>query len=596
MVYGYRKGGKEAKAFALLMGSLAIWSFFTGFEVIFETQESINTAATFTYIGILTVPLALFLFSLLYSRSIQKINSGLIFLLAIEPFIMFIIIATNKFHGLFWTSHELVKLGSMVYSTNEFGPALYLNGVYSFILLFFSMVLLILFAIRRSRLYKLQSTLVIIGVSMPIALEVLTIFDINFLESFDLTVIAFAFTGLMFFLAINRFDLLEVGPVAKEMIMDRMKDPVVVLDLKGRIVDINPSGASLLNGESTKLVGKKISDLDNEFKVLFENLGGLRDGIHERKIKGPGGMLHFHVDKVTIVQKGMGPSHYIVILRDVSDQVRLEKQIRDHKDSLEIQVRQRTIELEKAANNLGKEIETRSFAEKKARNEFKRAELYLDLLGHDIGNINQVLFGWIQILKLKLKDNNSTQEELEVIETTIRRGISLVNDIKLMNRLEVERTEISPQKVIPVIGSSFEEAKRDLKLQDAIINLDIKNDKNPSVLADRELKRIFFNLFHNGLRAQESKKPVIEVRVDSDNLGGIVKITISDHGPGISDEHKGLLFQRRDRSGEKQFRGIGLMMVKLLVDRYNGRIEVKDRIIGKPEMGASFHILLPLVD
>lgn len=457
------------------------------------------------------------------------------------------------------------------------------------------MLLLILFAVKRSRLYRLQSTLIIIGVSIPIAIEVLSIFDIYLFESFDTTVIAFAFTGIMFFLAIYRFDLLEVGPVAKEMIMDRMKDPVAVLDVKRRIVDINPSGATLLNEEPTKIVGKKVTDLDNEFKILFEDIEKLPDGIHERNIKGSDGMHHFLMDKVTIVQKGLGPSHYILIFREVTDQVRLEKQIRDHKDSLEIQVKQRTRELEKAAEDLRKEIETRSAAEKNARNEFKRAELYLDLLGHDIGNINQVTFGWIQILKQKLENDEKTKEELDVIERTIRRGITLVNDIKLMNRLELERTKLSPQKIIPVIGSSFEGAKLDLKSQNALLRLEIEDDKNPSVMADKELKRIFFNLFHNGLKAQESKKPVIEVKVDSDRAGGVVKIIVSDHGPGISDEHKELLFQRRDRSGEKQFRGIGLMMVKLLIDRYGGSIEVKDRVIGKPEMGASFHIQLPLV-
>jgi signal transduction histidine kinase len=277
----------------------------------------------------------------------------------------------------------------------------------------------------------------------------------------------------------------------------------------------------------------------------------------------------------------------------MTDQVQMKERIVKHKDILEREVKNRTWKLKRTTQFLREEVENRTIAEKKARDEYARAELFLDLLSHDVGNIYQVLFGWIQILNQKLRDDQTTKEEREVIESTLRRGIKLVHDIKLINKMEGEEPDIVGINVIPILGNAFDRAKKDLGLVNATLNIDNGCHPGPLVLADEKIEILFYNLIHKGLKVQLEDNPVMEISLCNLEGNGLVKIIISDHGPGISDKNKEILFMRRMRSGEKQLRGIGLMMVNLLVNRYGGKIEVKDRINEKPEKGASFHIQIP---
>jgi signal transduction histidine kinase len=73
----------------------------------------------------------------------------------------------------------------------------------------------------------------------------------------------------------------------------------------------------------------------------------------------------------------------------------------------------------------------------------------------------------------------------------------------------------------------------------------------------------------------------------------MVRIEISDRGPGIPDTMKKDLFKRYGIKSQKTRTGLGLSIVKALVDRYNGSIMVSDRISGKPEEGVKFIIWIP---
>jgi two-component system, sensor histidine kinase and response regulator len=124
----------------------------------------------------------------------------------------------------------------------------------------------------------------------------------------------------------------------------------------------------------------------------------------------------------------------------------------------------------------------------------------------------------------------------------------------------------------------------------------IKYDKNTSIpyVADsEEMDIVFNNLISNAIK-YNCEGGVVECRIA--NIGSELIIVISDTGVGIDDEDLPKLFQEFSRiktpkTKEVSGSGLGLSIVKRIVDMYNGRIEV-DSKVGE---GTTFSVYLPIM-
>jgi signal transduction histidine kinase len=110
-------------------------------------------------------------------------------------------------------------------------------------------------------------------------------------------------------------------------------------------------------------------------------------------------------------------------------------------------------------------------------------------------------------------------------------------------------------------------------------------------LADDLLSEVFANLIRNAVEfgGQEVR---IAIRVE-DYDGESVLVSVEDTGPGIPDPIKESIFHRFERGwvggcGD----GLGLFVVRTLVERYGGTIRVEDRVEGRPDLGAAFRFTL----
>ncbi len=74
-------------------------------------------------------------------------------------------------------------------------------------------------------------------------------------------------------------------------------------------------------------------------------------------------------------------------------------------------------------------------------------------------------------------------------------------------------------------------------------------------------------------------------------------VTVADNGPGIPDEVKDRLFMRFSRGQTKvKGSGLGLYLAKTLVESYDGKIRVEDRVPGDYTKGARFVVMIPSVE
>jgi signal transduction histidine kinase len=115
------------------------------------------------------------------------------------------------------------------------------------------------------------------------------------------------------------------------------------------------------------------------------------------------------------------------------------------------------------------------------------------------------------------------------------------------------------------------------------------------VLATDLLRDVFVNIIGNAVKhANRSVNIHIALLKAFDGGREFHKVVIEDDGPGIDDEIKGKVFVRQFRNSKKaKGSGLGLYLVKKLVEDYGGRVWVEDRVAGDYTKGAKFVVMLP---
>ena len=104
------------------------------------------------------------------------------------------------------------------------------------------------------------------------------------------------------------------------------------------------------------------------------------------------------------------------------------------------------------------------------------------------------------------------------------------------------------------------------------------------------LEQLLLNLLKNAMEAvQESEDRTVELRVHLHASGQFIQFDVADHGPGISDEAKPMLFDAF-YSTKNEGMGMGLNICRSIVEMHQGRITITDT----PGGGATFSFTVPL--
>src|SRR5690606_3251274 len=106
-----------------------------------------------------------------------------------------------------------------------------------------------------------------------------------------------------------------------------------------------------------------------------------------------------------------------------------------------------------------------------------------------------------------------------------------------------------------------------------------------TVLADDLISEVFANLIGNAVKfGGPDVEVTISVREEGEDR---VAVTVADTGPGIPDDLKPRIFERKERGvTKKSGKGLGLSIVRMLAERYGGSVRAGDRVPSRPEEGA----------
>ncbi len=247
----------------------------------------------------------------------------------------------------------------------------------------------------------------------------------------------------------------------------------------------------------------------------------------------------------------------------------------------------------------GQDITERKHAEEELSEAKNQAELYLDLMGHDISNMHQIIMGQLELAK-EVMDTDSKLEvaDRELIDTsldTLERSARLIENVRNLQRMrrgEFNDEIIDLNELIPGVIGEYENV-----LPASTIKF-ISDGRHP-VKANKLLHDVFTNLIGNAIKHSNGTTVDIAVKVEDVRDGGndYYKVSIEDNGPGVPDDMKDKIFNRLQRGDTKaRGMGLGLYLVKSLLDSFDGKVWVEDRISDDHSKGSRFMVLLPAVE
>jgi len=341
-------------------------------------------------------------------------------------------------------------------------------------------------------------------------------------------------------------------------IFENIQDVYYETTFDGKILEISPSIEKRLLYKRTELLNKSMTELftqPDQMKEIIDMLlreGRLRD--YELKLVDKDGRHKItSINSILVRNKQGRPAKIIGSMRDVTERRKLEEKL--------------------------------AFSEK--------LSMIGELSGkiaHEIGNPLHSILNCATMLNRYLELDEKDQKLMDIMISETRRLNDIISEFLKFTR--IKKTVLRKQRIEPIL----EELVTLLAHNEDFVAKKISFKKDvepglPEVCVDADLiKNVFWNIFLNSVDAVEYNG-YIELSIKSSQIDEVeaINIAISDNGRGIQSDVIEKIFEPY-YSTKSQGSGLGLSVVKKIIDDHNGQVEVNSEV----NKGTRFTIQLPL--
>lgn len=550
-----------AAQFCLLMAAGSEWALAAGLESAAVGVPAKVFWSKVEYLGSNSSPVLFLLFALAYSRPGRPLNRRIAVLIWVIPVLTFLLAVTNEWHQLVWTSFTSSPAGHNILIYGH-GNWFYVAVIYGYLLVIAGAGIIVRVAVRLTRPYRHQAVALVMAAAMPLITSALYSAGLSPVPGLDISPLGFMLAGLVLAFGIFRFRLLDLAPVARDLLFESMSDGVLVLDGQNRIVDMNRAAQQLF-GVTSAVIGQSARVLLTRRPDLIERFRHVTEGQDEIVL---GQETPRYVD-VRISPLYDRRKHFIgrlIVLRDVTERKQAERELQ------------------------------RSNAELQARN--VELDTYAHTVAHDLKNPLALFLGYAELLA-ESSDSLSADELREytrVIQEHGRRMLQIINSLLLLARAREEPVEVTPLDMAGIVAEVRQRLEQEIQKRGAEI---IVPDAWPTALGYGPwVEEVWANYLSNALKygGRPDATPPIPPRIElaaqlQDD--GYVRFTVTDNGQGITPEDQTKLFVPFSRLGHEKVagHGLGLSIVQRIIERLGGQVGVES----VPGQGSTFYFTLP---
>ena len=317
-----RKEVRGAIPFAVIMVFVALYSFGTAVRAASVTLSSYRIGTIIKFAGILGLGPAQFWFGVTYTGRKSLLNRRRWVLLLAWPVGIFLLVLTAPAHDLLWSVEGFVSEAPVAEVSRVNSPILWVAFGYVYALAFLTYVLIAIVGINRGGKYRIQAVLMLIGGVLPLVGTWMLLYSGTLTTVWDPGAFAFTITGVVFAIALFRYDFLDLVPVARHTLVDKMADPVFVVNSDDRVVDVNRAGMKLLGDEAEDPLGRVAADVIPSYDSLENSADGYSS---EVKLEKNGDVRFFDTNQTTITDRTGTAIGSLFIYRDVTDRHAVEE-------------------------------------------------------------------------------------------------------------------------------------------------------------------------------------------------------------------------------------------------------------------------------
>ena len=309
-----RRNAPGGMALTLFMAGLAWWS---GTYALFWTHLPPSNLfwLNATYLGVVSVIPAFLVFVLQFTNRQQWLTRRLFTLLIIMGLLTLILLWTDPWHGLFFAGLRS-ETDSTIFSG---GPWFWTFFIYAYSLNLLAFLLLIKEWLAAKTYYRWQLSLLLLAALIPWLANIFSLLNLNPLPGLDLTPLAFTMTGTLTAVTLHRYRFLDVLPIARDKLVEQMRDGILVLDAQNRIVDFNTAFPQLAAPQGPELIGQHVTTVWPSWAQLDSTL------TEAQELYLPGNPPTFlHVRLIPLLGNRQQVQGKLIILRDISPRKALE--------------------------------------------------------------------------------------------------------------------------------------------------------------------------------------------------------------------------------------------------------------------------------
>jgi PAS domain S-box-containing protein len=366
-------------------------------------------------------------------------------------------------------------------------------------------------------------------------------------------------------------------------------DAVIATDTAGRIVFINPAAQALTGWDERVAIGEP---LERVFTIIHEDTRApvespaatvLREGVvvglgnHTVLLARDGREVPIDDSGAPIRDADGTMMGVVLVFRDVTDRRAMEWE-REARLRAETAIASATAAREAAESaNLAK-------------------DQFLAVLSHELRSPLNVIVSWLAALRRGLS-GAQLERALDTLERNVRLQAQLINDLLDVSRIVSGKLSLErgPFDLGAVVRTGIDNARPIAAARDIALHAELAPLQGSVVGDPRRLLQVVTNLLTNALKFTPGGGR-IDVRLTQRGRAACLEVT--DTGAGIAPEFLPHVFDRFRQSDEGEAAGhgglgLGLSIVKHLVERHGGTVEARSDGRGR---GAQFAVCLPLDD
>ncbi|MGD0581016.1 MAG: histidine kinase N-terminal 7TM domain-containing protein, partial [Bryobacteraceae bacterium] len=542
------------RGLVLLLCLAAAWCILDGFWQLLSSYDLLWLLKRTQYLCYALLPVCWLFLLLDYRGDLGRRSYALLAVALVMPVLTVLLVWTNNWHHLVYQSFEPYMHNGLRLLRASRGPWFYLHFGYSAVFSAGCALTLLQFILPGSKQYLMRLGMYLFAIALPATTAVLFENDLGPIPGFDFTPLGLTVCTALLTVGLGRFRLFDMVPIVYDQVVRQLPDPVLVVDLNGRVLTSNPAAAALL-GREVSIPGRRLVNqalLSESTRTV--DLAALGPPGTEIEIEQNGARRRFRVSVTPLRVRAFFELGRIFVFRETTQE----------------HLAQRALEQSRLA----------AIEANRAKSEF------LAVMSHELRTPLNAVIGSSSLL-MDTQLDLAQREYAGMIRSSSQSLLRVINDILDLSKIEAGRMTL--EHIDFDLRSAIEDCIEVVLPAALRKGLDVILDYSPECRGmfqgdPARIRQILINFLsnaakfteHGSIRVEVRIAPPAEGRASGDALD--VLLAVEDTGVGIEPASLPYIFEsfrQGDASTTRRFggTGLGLAICRKLSELMGGEID-----------------------